>query len=148
MATITSPASTTSSVTPTGVTSWWLKDPATPSRNRAIAATAWNPSQIRPVARFDPVGRTRSVVLRGPILGDQGTLGVRTLSEAAYDDVAALLNGASTLLLQDVLGHQWYVEVVGDIARTQIKAAPDTGETTPVRNAYEWSIPLLEVDSP
>lgn len=147
MGSVTSSASTVIGITP-APPSWWLKCPTNPALNQAVTVTSWQMTEVRQVARHVPVGRTRSVVLRGPSVGDEGTLGIRVLSEAKNEALKALLNAGATLLLQNVLGEQWYIEVAAGASRHQVRAAKDSTEVFPVRFFYEWTIPAVEVDVP
>lgn len=147
MATLSSDPSASQAITPSPTT-WWLKVPTDSSKNTTIRASSWDPRAVRPVAVHAPSGRTRHVVLRGPRLGVQGTLGLYTQSEAEFDKVEAALDSGRTLLLQSVLGDQWYVEVTADVSRTQQRAGKVPSEAFPVRHFHQWSVPLTEVEAP
>lgn len=152
MPVVSSTPSSSSSVTIT-TTSWWLKCPETPSLNTTIVVLDWKPKRAAPAAVFNPVrtngvDNPRSVVLRGPKLGVQATLGARTLSEAQFNALTAILEASKTMLLQNTLGQQWYVELAGDYDFPQLRATSTPSEVYPTRFAHDWSIPLVEVDVP
>lgn len=140
-------AASSTTVSPT---SWWLKCPENSALNTSIraAGSGWSPRRAKPVAVYSPTGRSRKIVLRGPTLGEEGTLAVRTHSEAEFAAIEALVTAGKTLLLQNTLGQQWYVELAGDVEHAQIRAAPRASETYPTRHLHSWSIPLVEVDVP
>jgi hypothetical protein len=145
MATISSPPSTLAEVF-TEPTEWWLKCPVDPALNQRITVSMWNPTKAKRRARFEPVGQTRAVILRGPTLGVDATLSLRTLNSVQHAAVEALVDSGATLLLQNVIGQQWYVEVSGDIPEQFRLSYPD--EAYPVLHFYEWQIPLTEVALP
>lgn len=135
----------TATVSPTRC---WLKDPTDPTRNIAVHLVSWAPKQNKKAAKFDPPGRTRSIVLHGTDMGDEGPLEVRTESKTEYDALKLLLDSNRVLLLQNVLGEQWYVEVIDGPQRTPERAQAPVGSTYPVRHLYNWSTQLVEVEPP
>lgn len=147
MPTVTSPAGPTASATLITGT-WWLKCPEDPTLNVALRAVDWSPRRQRPSATFAIEGEDRVVVLRGKPLGHVGTLRARTHSQAEFDALDDLLNAERTLLLQNVFGQQWYLEVTSDIEERHVRAQPSPAETWPVRHLHEWSVQLTEVAAP
>jgi len=131
-------------------TSWWLKCPEDSALDAAIraAGNGFDAQQQRFAAVFHPEGQDDAVVLRGPVHGDAGPLPVLTMSRAEYDALAALLDAGKTLLLQGVLGRQWYVEVTGNVGRNQERALQRPSEQYPVRHFHRWTVPLTEVAAP
>ncbi len=144
---LTSAPSATATATLSAV-SFWLKCPEDPALNTTIRAADWAPRRQRPSATVVVEGEDRVVVLRGKPLGHVGTLRARTHAEEEYDALGEILNAEKTLLLQNVLGQQWYVEVTGDIDARQIRAEPTPDEPWPVRHFHEWSVQLTEVAVP
>lgn len=128
-------------------TRWWLKCPENPALNREVQVSSWDPTGIERTTRFEPSGRVRSVVLYGPSLGDEGTLVLRTYTSAEYAGIKALLGSNLTLLLQNVIGQQWYLSKSGDTPRRFQRSTP-TESLFKLLHFYEWSIPLVEVRVP
>lgn len=147
MATISSAPSATTFATTTPAT-WWLKNPLDPTKNTPIDATEWSPSKTTAAGVFYPRGRTTAVVASGDQWGWEGTLKSRCLSRTRYNVFLTLLNSKATLLLQDVLGRQWYVRVASDPREQIVEAAPVAGEITPLRFAVEIDVGLVEVAAP
>lgn len=147
MAIITSAPSTTTFAT-TSPSQWWLKNPLDPTKNTPIDAIEWNPSKPIAAGTFYPRGRTTAVVASGDQWGWEGTLKTRCLNQARYTATITLLTSKATLLLQDVLGRQWYVRVTDDPKESIVEAAPTPFEVTPVRFALEVSCGLVQVAAP
>lgn len=86
-------------------------------------------------------------MLRGPVLGYSGTCTFRTHNEAEFLALTAILDLNETLLLQNTLGRQWFVEVTGDYTEQQIIAAAAT-DPFPTRHLHRLSVPFTEVEEP
>lgn len=145
MAIVSSAASTTQTATPT-LTSWWLKDPLDSSLNKEIRVSSWAPAKNHEAAKFDPIGRSRSIVLQGDVRGEEGQLGYRTMSETEFNNIEALLNSRDVLLLQNTVGQQWYVAVLSGQQRQMVRAVASSGSG--MRHWYDASVQFVEVDIP
>jgi hypothetical protein len=130
------------------ITSWWLRAPLDEDLDTAVRVESWDKRKLKESATFTVSGRDKPVVLRGTVNAIAGTLVVRTQSEEEYDAVEALIDAGQTLLLQNVIGEQWYLEVTGEVPVPQRLASPTATEAYPVRHLHNWSIPLTEVDAP
>jgi len=152
MVELSSPLSTLVTVT-LEPTSWWLKSVTNPDLDTAIRVVGWTMREVHEVdvhnvvRTLDATAEHRPIVLRGPISGHEGSLTLHTWSQAEYEAVDTLVRLKQTLLLQSVIGMQWWVEVVGDVEKTPRRAVPSSGEPYPVRHFFEWVIPLREVDA-
>lgn len=133
------------------LTSAWFKNPADPSRNLALRISP-EFTRTRPLDSdaFYPIGRGRAVVVRSANPPGEELRGVRVWALSAADQAAigALVDSGDVLLLQDVLPRKWYVSPVDGVEWRRVHAAPVSGEYSPVRDAYECVLSLVEVDAP
>lgn len=145
---VVSDASATDEATITN-SSWRLRDPLDPTRNTAIMARpGWSPETKVTAGVFYIEGRDEATVDQGQVFGIASNLTLWALDETARDEVMLMLKSRRTLLLQNHLGEQWYVRVVGNIAAPQLRLAPMPGEVYPTRHAHEITVPVVEVARP
>lgn len=125
-------------------TDWWLKCPESPALNAAVKPHSV-PSAQRPARQgvFQPVGRTRPVVVSDTRGGWRGTITFRVMDAAARDEIDALLDSGAVLLLQAPEGEHWpdrYLRF-GDQDRQRWI---DKAWVEPVLDTLPW----VEVDTP
>lgn len=150
MGTIASTASATATATLTG-DSWWLKDPLDPTRDTVVSVPqgGWRPSRPVHAGVFDVFGRDEPVVSDGGVGAVAGPLSVNAFTADDYDAVMLLLTSRRTLLLQNVLGQQWYLRVAGGtVDEEQVLARPTVTEASPVRAAWRLTAQMQEVAAP
>lgn len=128
-------------------TRWWLKAPLHPELDIAVSVVGWDPQQVAVAGVFYPRGRATAHVATGDVYGDEGTPTFRALERADREALFDLLNAGHTMLLQSVLGEQWYVRRTGPRGRRLIKAEPGW-RPTPLRDVHEVTVPLVEVTAP
>lgn len=136
--------STVTTLTPA---KWLLKDPYHPELNQPLDMVSIERTKPKSMAVVDGLEARTAFVVHGGHRSDRMNATIRTLNRAQHDAVVSLLTSGRTLLLQSVLGEQWYVQP-GDIQFELIHAAPSIGETFPIRHAYELSVVLIEVLAP
>jgi hypothetical protein len=126
---------------------WWIKDPLNPDVNMPVSMVEWSRSAPKPMTVDDGIDSTTAIVVHGGVRSERIQATIRTLDKASYDKLVALLKGGRTLLVQGVLGAQWYVQP-GDIQFDIIHASPVAGEGFPIRHAHEIGVPFVEVEAP
>lgn len=128
---------------------WWLKDPLAPGRNMQIVVDpSFSFRRKEPQQVYEPLGRATSVVVTDGVKGIEGSLGVWVKTAARYAKLEALLSAGRTLWLEDSLGRWWYVKVSAAAEWSIVRAAPASGETTPIRHIHLVTLPITEVGRP
>jgi hypothetical protein len=127
---------------------WRVKDPLQPTVNYPVTVFEWDSAASKPATVTEGIEATKAVVTHGGSRGDRIQAKLRTLAAADYQRLLAALTSGRTLLIQGVLGRQWYVQPVEEISRRQILAQSQLGEVFPVRHAYEVGVTLVEVEAP
>lgn len=135
-------------ITTLTATSWWLKNPLDSTKNVAVKAADWKTQRVITAGTFYPRGRTRPIIASGEVYGIVGKLELTALDEANYNAIITLLTSAGTILLQDILGRQWYCRVTGNPGEEILKAAAIAGETSPLRHSFSLDVELTEVEAP
>lgn len=145
MATISSDASATDSVT-TDRTEWWLKDVKDPSLNIVLkiegGGTEWDFGADVDEDVFEPLGSAFYVVSREASRGEDIALPLVFTTAAdyqAFEDVRE----STTLLLSSDMESQWYVNVVGP-RKARLRTYGNR-RTKPVRTVKAT---FLEVEKP
>lgn len=130
--------------------SFWVKVPGSPELNSEVRMVEWEARLRRPQQRHDPLGADRPIITHEGYKGHEGAGAVMTLTAEERSDWAAILaaHEATALLVQNVLGDQWYVELGESIERTQIRATPLADEETPVRDVHRHGFTWSEVRAP
>lgn len=129
-------------------TGWWFKDPLAPGLNMQLDVARFDFDQKKPQQVYESLGATASTVVHDGVRGAAGTMEIYTKTAARYAKFQAIFLPGRTLYLENVLGQAWYVQI-GEAVRWSLKrAAPDVGETTPIRHYYEATVPFTEVASP
>lgn len=144
MATIVSnPSSTVTLTAVSGPTpSFWLKDPTDPTVNIAInVQSQHDTSRDERATTFNPLGRTRPVVVADTVLGADGRLDLLTFTAADYTALLVMMNRQRVFLLQSPYAEQWYIRLVGQRA-SSLSAGP---AASPYRKT---SVSYVEVDAP
>lgn len=141
-------SSATSSDSVNYATEWWMRCLDTAECDTAIPVT----SHMRSFGAgmvgtaFEPEGRDKPVVVHGRRpSGSRFSLEILSKSKADYEDVMFILGEKETLIVQDVLGHVWYLKVTGEVTAEQIRAAPTSDELSPVRHLYQLKCEVTEV---
>lgn len=124
------------------ITDWWLKDPLTPANNRIVDVQGpVDSDETERTAVMEPLGRKYPVVLADAYGGEDGTLDVKSFSEAEHQTIRALIRAQRTLILQAPIDpmHRW-IRLIGPRKRKVLF----TGDTSPVR---DLSVRFVEVDA-
>lgn len=145
--------SSTVTVTVSRTPGWMLSSPTT-----GVAPLSLPPVEVefsRPVVAqvFDASGGGDAVVVTdGAPRSRRGPVTFRTLDQATYDTLVALLESAGTLLLRDpVSGAGWWFRPVNQIDERWLRAAPTTVEVVegrPLRHARELTVDAVVVARP
>lgn len=130
-------------------TSTWLKDP-TADTDRALAVVLIGSSRRRHRPQNVSYGldTTLPAVTSNGVKGNMLQITVDVLDRESHDLLEQMLASGRTLLLQNVLGQQWWVQLGDSFDLDLISAAPTDFEDTPVRHAHEVKIPFVEVEAP
>lgn len=135
---------------PTGCDCYLFTDPADSTRGGVVNVKA--PFVLKRTTvggTFQPSGRAKAIVVTdGAPKSNRGTLTLIAADRAMYDLISELYESDRTLLLRDPFGHAYYLRIVGDTTITQLFVPPLATETTPVGDAHEFALPVVEVDRP
>lgn len=135
-------ASTTTAAVTAAPTSWWLKDPTDATVNQAVNVNQPpKTSRVEQSGAFYPLGRTRPVVVADAMTGDDGAIGLLTLTAAAYTALLVLLKRQRVLFLESPFGESWYVRLMGSRDTTLSRSAA----AAPYR---QTSVTYVETDMP
>lgn len=123
---------------------WWLKSVTSPALNQLVTIDS-EPGYQRPgrQGRFQPLGRSRAIVVSDSRGTDQGTIVLRIDTDSAAAALEELYENGGTLLLQGPPGNHWtdrYISV-GDVDR---KRLIDKGFIEGWLDTISW----IEVDAP
>lgn len=129
--------------------SWWLRDPLDPGtltmKLRVNTAKLQTP---KPGTTDYPVGGTAAVMTHDGSKNDIVNLTLQLLSESEYDLFRSMVDSGNTLLLQDVLGHQWYVQASDGVQYEFLRAVKTPSEPWPVRHAHSVNVDFVSVEKP
>ena len=114
---------------------WWLKDPLDPGRNLAPRISDFKFSIPRPQAVYDPVGRPDHVVITEGPQAPTGSFVITTHTKGEFDVLMATTGTGHVLLLQDVFGRQWYVQL-GESDDWELVQATDPTNTYVIRHFH------------
>src|SRR5262252_1125266 len=140
------------SVAPT-FNSFWLKDPTDSTRNIAIMIDNFKLTYAKPNVVSYPVGTSWPANVNTTVMSHDGVKSaklsgtIHSLNATQYAALQLLISSGRTLLLQDVLGRQWYVQPDDNISWAMLRAVKLPTETTPVRHAHELDINFIDVGS-
>ncbi len=127
---------------------WWLKDPTNPALNRVVqVAPPFDLARPRPDQRTFGIGSDVAAVSHDGRRGVEGSITFRTDGKAAYKALEALLDSGRTLLLQHILGFQWFLSFGSASYRLAI-AQPGAGAAAPIRHYHEITVAVIEVRKP
>jgi len=105
--------STVQQVLITSDDTWWFKAIEDPTINigsvRVLAQLDTNIDEPNTV--FRPLGKTRPIVVAGPLQGEDGIYSIKTVTEAEWDDIYPLVTHQGTILVQDPYGNQKYIRI-------------------------------------
>lgn len=94
---------------------WWFKVISDPDINlgsvRVLAQLDTNIEEPNTV--FRPLGATRPIVVAGPLQGEDGIYSIKTITEDEWDNFYPVLSHQGDMLVQDPLGNQKYIRIVG-----------------------------------
>jgi hypothetical protein len=141
--------STTDDATMATFTDWWIRDLASPGEmSMALHVSHMRGNRDKPQSVGYPIDSDAAVVSHDGV--KQPTLRIEgfCLNEADFDMLNDLIEEGRTLLLQDTLGHLWYVQARDDFGYEQIRAVKEPGETTPTRHAYSFEVTFTSVERP
>ncbi len=144
-----SPNSTVASDTiPASYAKWWLKDLVDTSMRLSLGLQpGLKISHPKPQVLDYPQGVSVAAVSHDGVKGAVITGSVWLLSQADYNTFYALINTGRTLLLQDVMSRQWYVQT-GDVTDESIlRSKPRAGETTILAWTFSVDVVFNEVSS-
>lgn len=104
------------------LTTWWVKDVTNPALNKSLCDAQQHVRNRKgdSVAVY-PAGRTKPLVLRGPVHGVDGTFRTVVKTEAERTAALALFAAQDSILIQDPRGRQWYAEWIGDLSDSQFR---------------------------
>jgi hypothetical protein len=129
--------------------SWWLRDPLDAGnltmKIRVNKATITVP---KPNTTDYPVGSDSGVMTHDGVKEPVINCEIQLLDEAQYEMFRAMVDSGATLLLQDVLGRQWYVQPDDGTEYDILRAAKTPLESWPVRHAHKVSIDFVSVERP
>lgn len=127
---------------------WWLKDPQDPTLNTVVrVAPPFSLARPRPDQRAYGIGSKVAAVSHDGRRGVEGSITFRTDGKPAYEALEKLLNSGRTLLLQDILGRQWYLSF-GDTTYKLAAAQAGIGDSAPIRHYHETAVSVIEVREP
>jgi DNA-binding transcriptional regulator YdaS (Cro superfamily) len=148
LSTIAGPNSATSAAT-VAPTDWRLKDPQDATRNITVRVQPGVKITFpKPLVVDYPIGQGTTAVSHDGVRMAVIAATLMTLTKVDYDALYLLLNSGRTLLLQDVLGRQWYVQPGDGVAFQMYRAVKLPAETTQVRHAHEADFTFIEVEAP
>lgn len=135
---------------------WCLKDVLDPTAN-VICNKAPVGAQVVEMT-FDheepqqvslPIGfaATHYIVTTEGVKEPTGTLSLRAIDKPAHDALKEITQRPRSILVQDVLGNQWYVKLGSPHAWRLVKAMDPLG-VYPVRWLYEATIPYVSTKRP
>lgn len=142
-------ANSTTATATLAVAGWWLKDPQFPALNMLIEVAPPFPLRRRiPQTTYEGLGSTTATVVTDGARGYAGTLTVWSKTAERWAKLDTLIDSARPLLLEDVLGRAWYIQI-GDASEWAIgRAAPIVGETSPIRHFHTVVLPWTQVAAP
>jgi hypothetical protein len=129
-------------------TDWWLRDLSDPALSMPLHVAASSESDAKPAAVDYPLGSPAAVVTHDGVKPGTIALRVFLLDRAAHDKFRAVIALGRTLLLQDTLGMQWYVQSLGGTKYDRMLAHATATETTPTRHAHEVDVEFQVVERP
>lgn len=125
----------------------WIKDPLDPTRAMAVNIADWKLNRPEPQARHDLLGSDKAIVTSDGPKAYKGTLTLRTEDEDSYNALLALLGQSRRLLIQDVLGRQFYIRT-GDLDFEWLRAITVGEDRHPARHLHRITVPWNEVRAP
>src|SRR5436189_3153383 len=126
----------------------WLKDPLDPANNVGVKVdpgfTTTTPVKA---GKFYPKGQNFAVVV-GELeqRGEEFLAAMWALNEDVHVKIMDLLRSGKTLLLQDVIGQQWYVRVEQSIERERLRTQAEFEDLTPVGFTHKINVRFVQVD--
>lgn len=129
-------------------TSWWVKDIVSPlTRWPAPVADGFKLTTPVQAGTFDTVGGAGAavVIAEAQARAQRGTLAIWVKSALAEASLLAMLVPGRTLLVQDVLDQQWYVQVYADWDQTFVRSP---SATLPREHVYQLDVPVVVVARP
>lgn len=127
-------------------TSWWIKDVLDPSRNAALpVGDGLSITDPVTAGTFDTYGDAAIVISEASPRAARFTMSIWTKTGALRNAVIGVVVQGRTLLVQDVLNQQWYVQVNGDVIWKFLRAI---SSAAPRAHAYTTDIPVVVVDIP
>lgn len=129
--------------------SWWLRIPSDlDAGNMAIRVREFSFDRPKPQNVGFPVEDTLPVVSHNGLKGHDLAATFDLLNADDFAAFWAMAETGLTLILQDVLGRQWYVQI-GETTRAELyRAYPLAFENTPIRHAHSVEAELIEVARP
>lgn len=132
--------------TSTPITEWYMMAASDPSLNFSpdVAAGSFRLTNLRESVTVSQPGNTLSV--SSAALGARISMVVRTITPAQRASLEALV-ALGEFRLVNILGQEWNVKIEGNDAPELMIVQPGEGETTQLRDAFLWSLNLVEVAS-
>lgn len=125
---------------------WWLRDPQG-TLSIPIHVSGFRETDERPMTSDYPLGSDAAVVTHDGMKRGGIALSGFTLTKVAYDGLKALTKLDGTLLLQDNIGNQYWIQSV-KVDYERLLSQPLASETTPVRNANQFNMEAVQVTKP
>lgn len=134
----------------TGTEGWYLMAPDNPALNMVLAPISEGPDVVQ-VGESRPRRSTVSeqedaaIVATTLPLATRLEISVRTLNKADREELTALLESGLRLRLVNILGREWYVQVVGEVSTSLMQIQPLTSELTQLRDAHVTRFSAIQV---
>lgn len=130
-------------------TAWWMRLPQDlDAGNTTIRVRELTSDRSRPQSLEYPLEDSLAVVSHDGLKGSVLNMSIDLLSQEAYLLFWSMFEDGRTLVIQDVLGQQWYVQP-GDQTRSEMYRAYKTpSEVWPLRHAHNTEVSFIEVARP
>lgn len=141
--------STTASATMAAFTDWWIRDLSSPGAlSMPIQVASKTEDEAKPQTVDFPLDSDAAVVSHDGTKRPALDLEMWLLSKYEHDLFREIIGTGRTLLLQDTLGQQWYVQTGERTRYEQLRAAPAPGDTAAVRHAHRVDVRFVSVEKP
>jgi hypothetical protein len=144
-----SPLANPVSVTMQAFTNWWLRNIQTAAEDSIVVKVSkLGGSLLNPQTVDHALDDDAAVVSGEGFRGSRLAVGIWVLSPEDWDMFLHILTSGDVLLLQDVIGRQWFVRPGDTVDYEMLRAVTLAPHTTPVRHAHHVELEFIEVDEP
>jgi hypothetical protein len=128
-------------------TAWWLRDPLDmPDSNMIVRVKSSVAERPKPQSVGYPLEGSTAVVSHDGVKGRVWSLEIDLLNEGDYATFWQMIESGHTLVIQDTLGRQVYVQP-GETTREEMMRAYKTPfEQWPIRHAHTVELTFIEVE--